>query len=1147
MNLGSGFNLKRYQWECYGVAVLTVAIALLLELLLKPLASTDSPSLIFLAAVLVSARFGGLPAGVLATVLSALVSNFFLWQLLDSFPNLNWGQNLQIFLFVVEGMAISKVIAALKSAKQQAEVTERNALQHQETFWQSEERYRQLVELSPDTIFIQCEGKFVFINSAGVKLFGATDPEQLIGKSVLDFIHPDYQATVQQRLQQLQAGNTVPLIAEKFVRLDGTFVDVEVAASPFTYQGQPAAQVVSRDITQRQQAAEVLSRAKAELEINVEQRTTELCSANQQLQTEIHERQRTEQALWESQIRLRLINSISTASIMLDMAVEPIIERTVKQIGKHFKTLRVAYTTVDRQGKLTVIHAVQPETMPQQQGLEVDLTAAPEYLNLLRLHKPIIINSITQDSRLASSASVMANAGIQALINVPFEYSDDLLGLLCFESASFHNWSKHEITTLVGVTQYLSLIIKNARTEQKRKQAEAALRLLESAVQQINEAITITSAQLDLPGPQIIFVNPAFTRLTGYTSEEVIGKTPRILHGAKTDYSVMQQLRRSLEQEETFFGETINYRKDGTEFYMEWHIVAIKNESGVTTNFVAIQRDVTERRRREQEIRFLQTITQAISTSADFNSALEVAMHKVCEATDWNFGEAWIPNHDHTVLECSPAWYCSTDRLDEFRRLSQRFCFLPGQGLPGRIWVSKRPEWHRDVSVEPETIYYRSQIAMKCGIKAALGVPVIANNNVLAVLVFYKFESDEEDTRLIEIISASTQLGLLVQRKRAEEALRKAHDDLEVRVRERTAELAKANSELRTEIIERQRVEQELRASEERLRLALKAAQMSDWDWNILNNRITYANNQALMPGTISSYLEDTYEAILERVDPRDRRSFMTAVKRSLTERLSYDHEFRVVGVDGEIRWLVSKGQVFYDQTGTTAVRMTGIIMDVTERKQVAEQIQASLKEKEVLLKEIHHRVKNNLQIISSLLSLQSAYVEDKRILDLLKASENRIASMAMIHEQLYQSKDLARIDFAGYIENLAANLLSSYEIDSNNIILTTEVENVVLDVDAAIPCGLIINELISNSLKYAFPHGTGGEIYINIHPESEDRLVMAVGDDGIGFPAEMDFQNTESLGLQIVTALTNQLEGTIELNTSQGTEFKIKFCHTGI
>jgi len=211
-------------------------------------------------------------------------------------------------------------------------------------------------------------------------------------------------------------------------------------------------------------------------------------------------------------------------------------------------------------------------------------------------------------------------------------------------------------------------------------------------------------------------------------------------------------------------------------------------------------------------------------------------------------------------------------------------------------------------------------------------------------------------------------------------------------------------------------------------------------------------------------------------------------------------------------------------------------------RRRVEEQLKASLQEKEVLLKEIHHRVKNNFQIISSLLNLQSNYIQDKQDLEFFKISQRRIEAMALLHEKLYQSQDLARINAAEYIPDLVSSLFYSYEVTASIIDLKLNIEPVFLSLDAAIPCGLIINELVLNSLKHAFSNKTSGGIFVAFSRVINSRFILIVSDNGIGLPEDFDFRNTESLGLQLVNALTSQLLGTIELDRSRGTEFKITF-----
>jgi len=213
-----------------------------------------------------------------------------------------------------------------------------------------------------------------------------------------------------------------------------------------------------------------------------------------------------------------------------------------------------------------------------------------------------------------------------------------------------------------------------------------------------------------------------------------------------------------------------------------------------------------------------------------------------------------------------------------------------------------------------------------------------------------------------------------------------------------------------------------------------------------------------------------------------------------------------------------------------------------TEQKRLNEKITKSLEEKEVLLREIHHRVKNNMQIITSLLNLQSQNIEDKKYKDIFIDSQNRIQAMALIHEKLYQSESIAQINFKDYIEEIVSNIFESYSIKSN-IKIDINIENIPIKIDYAVPCGLIINELVTNSLKYAFPDGRQGKIQISLKSNDNNMVQLSISDDGIGIVKDMDIRNTKSLGLHLVTALAeSQLHGQVILNREKGTEFQINF-----
>jgi PAS domain S-box-containing protein len=249
----------------------------------------------------------------------------------------------------------------------------------------------------------------------------------------------------------------------------------------------------------------------------------------------------------------------------------------------------------------------------------------------------------------------------------------------------------------------------------------------------------------------------------------------------------------------------------------------------------------------------------------------------------------------------------------------------------------------------------------------------------------------------------------------------------------------------------------------------------------------------------------------------------------------------QVPGPDGKQSWVevsLKHGRIRGND------RVIAVVRDVTERKLAEEQIMASLKEKEVMLKEIHHRVKNNLQVISSLLSIQSRYLADPRDAKLFQESQDRVKSMALVHEKLYQSSDLASIDFSSYIERLVTNLFRSYSGNNGNVNLHMDIRDIFLNVDTAVPCGLIVNELVTNALKYAFPGGRDGTVTVSMRIEG-DYYVLEVSDDGVGMTPGFDIEKSQSLGLQLVTMLVSQIDGKIMTDISIGTKYIIRF-HKG-
>ncbi|MHB8054751.1 MAG: PAS domain S-box protein [Candidatus Aminicenantales bacterium] len=278
----------------------------------------------------------------------------------------------------------------------------------------------------------------------------------------------------------------------------------------------------------------------------------------------------------------------------------------------------------------------------------------------------------------------------------------------------------------------------------------------------------------------------------------------------------------------------------------------------------------------------------------------------------------------------------------------------------------------------------------------------------------------------------------------------------------------------------------------------------------------------------------------LEFIHQDDREKVADSYRKRLAgDTIQPRYAFRLLARDGGVKW-VEIGAVLIDWEGRPAT--LNFLTDITDRHKGEESIQASLREKEVMLREIHHRVKNNMQVISSLFNLQAGKTLNPEYREILKEGQTRIRAMSLVHEKLYQSRDLSKIDLAVYIQGLADHLFDVYLADSNRIRLETDFEEVPVDINSAVPCGLILNELISNSLKHAFPEGRKGLIRIGLKHGPDDTIILRVADDGIGFPKDIDFLQFDSLGLQIAKLLVGQLEGTIKLDRTNGTAFTVTF-----
>ena len=368
------------------------------------------------------------------------------------------------------------------------------------------------------------------------------------------------------------------------------------------------------------------------------------------------------------------------------------------------------------------------------------------------------------------------------------------------------------------------------------------------------------------------------------------------------------------------------------------------------------------------------------------------------------------------------------------------------------------------------------------------------------------------------------------------EKLQRAKNKLETHVQRGTSDLKKVNHTLYEEINDRKHIEQ----------IVIKEKTFSEAIINSLpgifllfdsqNHLIRWNRNVQL----ITKYKEEE----LSQMIPSD---FVTKQeRRKIKNKINKVYEKGNLAVETQFQFKNKKTAPYYMnflhmKMGKSSY-LVSVGIDISEQKKLEAHIKTNLKEKEVLIKEIHHRVKNNLQVISSLINLQTQHTKNKHTITLFTETQNRIRSMALIHERLYNSETMSEIDFNDYMKRFTKHMLSTYDVQPNQIKLALKLNNIILDINTAIPCGLIVNELISNAIIHAFPGRKDNTITIELKKLSNGKVQICITDNGVGFPEDLDFRSTKTLGLKLVTTLIKQIEGHIHLERHEGTRFEITF-----
>ncbi len=340
-------------------------------------------------------------------------------------------------------------------------------------------------------------------------------------------------------------------------------------------------------------------------------------------------------------------------------------------------------------------------------------------------------------------------------------------------------------------------------------------------------------------------------------------------------------------------------------------------------------------------------------------------------------------------------------------------------------------------------------------------------------------------------------------------------------------------------------MEQELRHAEDRLHVARETGKLASWEIDLTTGRLVSCSRLKEMFGLSAmddkKFLRKSFSLLFEE----DRKHLMDLGKRAVEAGEGFEIEFRIRRPDGGIRWLRSQSEPV--KRKERLVSLIGNVADITESRLVEDALRASLKEKEVLLREVHHRVKNNLAVICALLDMQQQAIKDPAAALVLKDLDTRIRSIVLVHEHLYRSQNLSRINFQDYITTLLHDLRSSLGVDMD-IRCIAKAQGIELGLDAALPCGMIINELVTNAIKHAFPDGmthdrkTTPEIIVEVS-FAQDSCKIVVADNGVGYPPEIDLHSTRSFGLRLINMIgTHQLQCSLELDRARGTSITLTF-----
>ncbi len=694
---------------------------------------------------------------------------------------------------------------------------------------------------------------------------------------------------------------------------------------------------------------------------------------------------------------------------------------------------------------------------------------------------------------------------LRSFIGVPLILDGKTIGILGVANRE-GGYNPEQQEDLEAIAPAVVQVLQRKREEQEREKAEKSLHVSESKYRLLYEK-SLDGILLTSPDGTILSANPQACRMFGMVEYEIIqaGREGLVVKDEKLAAALEERdLTGQCRAELTF------RRKDGSTFVGDVTSNLFTDADGSIKTSMII-RDITERKQLEEQLR---------QRAEELKTIMEVVPTPILIGHD--------PRGENVTGN----------------RMANRFYEArPGENISASVSKDRRFFCKgRELTAKELPI---QQAALEDMDVRDLEINLLLPSGKRRTVTISASPLYDTDGHVRGSVGSFIDI---TGRKEAEAKLKETLDNLEKLVKERTAKLEKACDSLKE--------------SENGLAEAQRIAHFGNWDWDIVNNRVYWSDENYRIFGRNPQEFGATYDDFLSYVHPEDRDYVNSAVKEALNGK-TYSIDHRIVLLNGEEHVVHEQGEVTFDKKGIP-VRMRGVVQDITERRRTEE---ALARIEKMRVKEIHHRIKNNLQVVSSLLDLQAdtfSHLETCKTPEVVEAfmeSQNRVISMALIHEELYKGEGVDCLDFAAYLGKLTGDLFSSHNPGNRDVSFKLDLEQVHLSMDTSIPLGIIVNELVSNSFKHAFSAEGKGEIRIKLRktrtfadkenlsnpygnrPDKENfRYMLAVSDNGKGIPEDIDFQDTDSLGLQLVRVLVEQIDGCMELRRNQGTEFMIRF-----